>query len=167
MQDRDIATKIESLNLDPILYSLVKKHDGPQWALVRAKKAEKWYRRFLFLVAKYPGETIVPTKEVDEVWHTHILDTHKYFQDCEAVFGEYLHHFPYLGTRGEQDRQDLETAFFRTLALFEFHFNETPLNSTKNSRSAICSSCAASCGEKGITYARKGGDLSIRPSVSV
>jgi hypothetical protein len=166
MQDRDIATKVESLNLDPILYSLVKKPDGPQWTLLRAKKAEKWYKRFLFLIAKYPDEAIVPTKEVDEVWHTHILDTQKYFQDCGAVFGEYLHHFPYLGTRGEQDRHDLEAAFFRTLALFEFHFNETPLDSLKSSRSAICSSCSSSC-SKSSARSGKGVDLSVRPSVSV
>lgn len=37
-----------------------------------------------------------PTHVVDIFWHTHILFTRKYFKDCEAIFGQYLHHEPVL-----------------------------------------------------------------------
>ena len=41
----------------------------------------------------------------------HILDTRKYAADCEAAFGHFVHHFPYLGLRGEEDTKALEAAF--------------------------------------------------------
>jgi hypothetical protein len=46
-------------------------------------------------------------KIVDEIWHQHILDTHAYHRDCDAIFGSYLHHFPYFGMRGDADAQAL------------------------------------------------------------
>lgn len=140
MEPKEISQKIQAIDLDPIIYNLTQRHDGPKWSLARARAAEKWYRRFLFLVANYPDEAIVPTKEIDEIWHTHILDTRKYIEDCNALFGEYLHHFPYLGSRGEDDKRNLEDAFFRSLALFELHFNEMPIDKIEGSTSAICSS---------------------------
>lgn len=66
------------------------------------------------MVARHPGESIIPHKEVDEVWHMHILDTRKYAADCENIFGHFLHHFPYFGMRGAHDRDDLEKAFARS-----------------------------------------------------
>lgn len=36
----------------------------------------------------------VPNKQIDEMWHEHILDTRKYSDDCQTVFGYYLHHTP-------------------------------------------------------------------------
>ena len=70
------------------------------------------YRRFLTLMKKYPHEQTSPLVDVDMFWHYHILDTMKYAADCEAVFGYFLHHFPYVGMRGEED----EGAFCRNSA---------------------------------------------------
>lgn len=38
----------------------------------------------------------MPTVDIDDVWHLHVLDTSRYMKDCEAIFGEYLHHTPVL-----------------------------------------------------------------------
>src|SRR5262249_39319225 len=58
----------------------------------------------------------------DRFWHMHILDTRKYAADCDAVFGHFLHHFPYLGLRGEEDAKALDAAFAQMQALLAREF---------------------------------------------
>ena len=55
---------------------------------------EKYYKDFLFIAKKYPELPLVPSIEIDELWHNHILDTSKYMNDCQNIFGYYLHHAP-------------------------------------------------------------------------
>lgn len=58
---------------------------------------ESEYRQFLYLIAINPGKTVVPwTQDVDDFWHQHILDTKKYREDCEKVFGRFIDHNPHL-----------------------------------------------------------------------
>jgi hypothetical protein len=82
------------------------------------------YRRFLALHLAYPGADIVPCKLVDQIWHQHILDTRAYTRDCDAVFGEFLHHFPYFGMNGPEDAQALHDAYAWTLARYREAFGE-------------------------------------------
>ena len=35
-----------------------------------------------------------PEPIADIVWHTHILFTEKYHEDCLEIFGDYIHHRP-------------------------------------------------------------------------
>ncbi|MEH6435478.1 glycine-rich domain-containing protein [Massilia sp. DD77] len=82
---------------------------GEGWSEVRANAVEAEYRRFLFLMKKYPDEQASPTVDVDTFWHYHILDTMKYARDCAQAFGYFLHHYPYVGigeraVEGEQVR---------------------------------------------------------------
>jgi len=37
------------------------------------------------------------------MWHAHILDTEKYAKDSQAIFGRFLHHWPYSGLMGSED----------------------------------------------------------------
>ncbi len=54
-----------------------------------ADSLEAQYRGFFF-----SGGTWTVSPEIDLFWHEHILDTKKYKQDCEMVFGRFLHHVP-------------------------------------------------------------------------
>jgi hypothetical protein len=74
----------------------------------------------------YPDADIVPCAIVDEIWHAHILDTLAYHEDCDAIFGEYLHHFPYFGMRGEDDAAALLDAYDDTLAKYQAAFGAPP-----------------------------------------
>ena len=74
----------------------------------------------------YPDADIVPCKIVDEIWHQHILDTAAYRDDCDALFGRFLDHFPYFGMRGEDDAQALLDAYADTLERYEAAFGEPP-----------------------------------------
>ncbi len=106
---------IDSLNLQPIMAKL--EYEGVRKDVI--EELEVIYRGFLLLHALHPGTIMVPTQELDEFWHHHILDTAKYAEDCEAVFGFFLHHFPYFGMRNEDDAVDLQEKFRRTSELFE------------------------------------------------
>src|SRR6476619_1403293 len=94
---------IAELDLDPIKVKLMHKESGEGWTLEYANQMELEYRRFLYLMKMFPNEQAAPLFDVDIFWHYHILDTMKYAVDCEEVFGYFLHHFPYVGLRGEDD----------------------------------------------------------------
>ncbi len=115
---------IETLDLDPIKIKLLCSSDGPGWDREKIEQVEKRYRQFLILNLKHRDRQIVPTKSVDTFWHTHILDTMKYAEDCQTIFGHFLHHFPYFGMRGEEDARNLQRAFEETQVLFEGEFGE-------------------------------------------
>ncbi|MCB1917122.1 MAG: glycine-rich domain-containing protein-like [Rhodocyclaceae bacterium] len=153
-----------ALDLEPIVYSLVKKDDGPRWSMKKAQSAVLWYRRFLFLTCLHPERLVVPTKEIDEVWHAHILDTKKYFDDCHNLCGKFIHHFPYLGLRGRQDEEQLNEAFFESLAMYEKYFNAIPVDVSSQYSSALCSSCSA-CGSYISPSRAKVANLTERPTI--
>lgn len=125
---RDISScikAVERLDLGPIMFKLVMDEEGPKWSVAQAQAAERWYRRFLILNLKYPNNVVVPNKIIDQFWHQHILDTRKYAQDCEGIFGGLLHHFPYFGIRDEEDARNLGQAFQQTKDLFLVEFGES------------------------------------------
>lgn len=128
----------QTLDLEPIKFSLALREEGPRWSLDKIETVETWYRRFLFLVHLHPGKSIVPTKDVDLFWHTHILDTKKYMADCEALFGGYVHHFPYFGMRGEKDRMSLDEAVGETEKLHQKIFGESPVDSGVADCGSLC-----------------------------
>lgn len=128
-EERTLLTKLEGLDLDPIKVKLMDAEEGYGWAREQADAAANAYKQFLFINAKYDGCSIVPTKLVDKVWHYHILDTGKYAEDSQEIFGRFLHHFPYFGMRGEEDAENLKAAFEETLDLFMENFGSSQLGS--------------------------------------
>jgi hypothetical protein len=85
--------KVAALDLSPIMAKVVAEHDMDA---ATAACAEELYRQFLVLKAEKMGSTLVPPRLADLVWHEHITHTRQYMADCQAVFGEYLHHTPGL-----------------------------------------------------------------------
>jgi hypothetical protein len=122
--------RVDALDLDPIACKLMHPEPGQTtMTLAEADQLITAYRGFLKLCAWYPDQSIVPSKAIDEVWHAHILDTAKYAADSRAVFGHFLHHFPYFGLRGPADEATWHAARDRTRHLFRLHFGtgtETP-----------------------------------------
>ena len=94
----------------------------PRWQPDDIAVCERMYRRFLSLLIEHPKEALVPSKVIDEYWHTHILHTKKYHNDCMAMAGRYLHHTP--ADADLSDASALEQGFKRTLALYESTFGE-------------------------------------------
>src|SRR5712692_7795104 len=129
----EIVAAIQALDLEPIKFKLMDHEEGQGWSREYVDQMEIAYRRFLTLSVKYPEETIAPSKDVDKFWHGHILDTMKYAEDCQNVFGYFLHHFPYFGMRGEEDAANLAEAGRTTQRLYEQEFGKAVL-----SQAAMC-----------------------------
>jgi hypothetical protein len=87
--------KLYCLDLGPIAYQLVYPHEGQGWSLEQTSWAIFNYKRFLLQHYLAPNQPLSPNRLVDQVWHAHILDTQKYLEDCDWLFGYVVHHFPY------------------------------------------------------------------------
>lgn len=126
---------IDSIDFSMIIDKMTK-HES--WLKKDAEKTCQYYRNFLFLKKKYASQPIKipPSQDVDEFWHRHILDTEKYIHDCQAIFGHYLHHYPYFGIDAYSTWDDLTSAFdqVQKIHLAEFGY---PIEATKSSRARI------------------------------
>jgi hypothetical protein len=120
--DVGIDEAVASLDFSKLKWKLLHDEEGTDLTEDEVELAEREYRRFLTLKRMYPHCEFVPNKLVDAFWHAHILDTRSYHADCDAVFGYYLHHFPYFGIHDADDRQALEDAFAETRRIYEMHF---------------------------------------------
>lgn len=129
--------KLTQLDLEPIAYRLIHSNQE-KWNIKQTNQAISAYLMFLLLVYLYPNSQLVPNQEIDRVWHYHILDTIKYAEDCEMLFGRFIHHFPYFGKRGKMDENNLQTAFEQTQVLFQEHFGTSMKVSNKPSIAADC-----------------------------
>ena len=113
---------IYSIDFSNIIHKMVK-HQG--WLYKDAQKTCQLYRNYLFLKRKYGSKhALPPSKDIDEFWHLHILDTKSYRQDCVAIFGEYLDHYPYFGIDKTSNFDDLNQAFSKMQELHEHEFGE-------------------------------------------
>lgn len=124
MNSNAAVNMIAKVDLDPIKVKLMDKESGEGWSLAQTNAVEFEYRRFLCLMKLFPQEQAAPLFDVDVFWHYHILDTMKYAEDCEQIFGYFLHHFPYVGLRGENDKVMLEEFGVRMQQLYETTFGE-------------------------------------------
>jgi hypothetical protein len=160
-----VTRRIAALDLEPIKFKLVKEGE---YTCEDVETLDKWYRRFLFLTFKYKDRPIVVSEAIDAFWHQHILDTRKYAQDCEAVFGEMLHHFPYFGLRGDEDYRALRSAYQGTLEMMRREFGETPdeelrvlgTNAMDAELPSLCSDCGGAIASADVPFG------SLRPRLS-
>ena len=143
-QDQEFLDRLHNLDLEPIIFRVMYL-EKTLWSLEKADNVAQMYRCFLYLAWKYPGKVIVPNKAVDQFWHQHILDTEKYHQDCQAVFGYFMHHFPYFGMRGEVDTQALNTAFAETLSLLKEQFGDTDILGNTKASDCLFASKSSDC----------------------
>lgn len=124
---REIDPKIAAIDLSQVRRKLTEPEpEGKGWTAEQALDAEKWYRRFLHIIAKYPDAQPVPNLPIDAFWHQHILDTRAYARDCEMAFGRFIHHYPYFGLNDDADERD--ACFDHTNELYRLEFGEDCLS---------------------------------------
>ena len=93
--ERIFLEKLNALDLGPIVWQLLHSSRSEGWSSERALVAIAAYKHFLFAHYLHPDRSLSPTNDVDRVWHCHILDTQKYIDDCQWLFGRIIHHYPY------------------------------------------------------------------------
>ena len=130
--------RVSQLDFTMLKRKLMEEHG---WTAEFCEEAESLYRKFLALNARYPDRKVCPTGPIDEFWHSHIIDTRAYHRDCDLVFGEYLHHFPYFGMRGAEDREALESTFRESVELFIIHFGIDPTSGDTEARGCSSQRC--------------------------
>ncbi|MBP7075217.1 MAG: glycine-rich domain-containing protein-like [Rhabdochlamydiaceae bacterium] len=96
--------------------------DRYKWPSENASEAVRRYKNFLLLLLKYPNEVLAPTPDIDEAWHNHILFTREYMRDCQAIFGNYLHHAP--SRNSPEEKKVMLEAQSRSSDLYIQEFNE-------------------------------------------
>ncbi len=137
------SVEILNLDLEPIMIKVMDKGEGLGWSLDFTKKVAEEYKKYLALCLKNPDKAIIPSSYVDDFWHYHILDTLKYQEDCQNIFGYFLHHFPYFGMRGKEDEENLKIAWQESCAIYEKHFG--PMNKEIWHTSKRCPNCGRRC----------------------
>lgn len=147
---------IATLNFDAIKTKLMHGASGEGWSAAHANAVEIEYRRFLTLMKLYPNEANAPLVDVDTFWHYHILDTAKYAADCAAVFGYFLHHYPYLGMQGADSDADRAAAGARTGELYAATFGASP-TAPAPADAAWCGAAAAALAWCGAATAEPAG----------
>lgn len=65
-------------------------------------KAIERYKKFLRLAKEYPSDRLSPTKDIDEIWHLHMLSPIKHHSDCQKYFGKTLDHNGGFGKLDEE-----------------------------------------------------------------
>jgi len=94
------------------------------WPSAYARAAIEEYRRFCYL-AMTAGHTVVPSDEIDQVWHLHLLYSERYWNDfCGNVLGRPFHHVPALGGAEDADRH--RRLYAKTLSSYEKAFGTRP-----------------------------------------
>jgi hypothetical protein len=139
---KQVIADIESLDLEPVKFKISSKEEGYGWTSEHTDRIELAYRRFMMLRAMHPQLQLAPTRDIDAFWHAHILDTRKYAEDCQHIFGEFIHHFPYLGLLGDEDKLENAATSLRELFVSEFG-EDVPDN---NHRGVAGDTAAAFCG---------------------
>lgn len=121
----DAKNYLESLDLTYLADAMSSEnYPLPRWERDEALHCLQIYKNFLWLHKLYPQVSLVPTKEIDECWHNHILYTRNYARDCEQLFGHYFHHLPAIP--GENDNE-LASHYSQTKELYFLVYNQ-PIN---------------------------------------
>src|SRR5262245_42153241 len=119
-----VIAAIQALNLESVKLRVTDPKLGEGLTRAYADNIEVAYKNYLTMLVKYQddAEDILLAEDVDEFWHTHILQTIKYTEDCEAVFGKYLHHAPHVGEVTAEDLEKRNGQAEKTRRLYEKEF---------------------------------------------
>jgi hypothetical protein len=102
------------------------------------ERATHRYLAFLKLAPTVDGP-IVPTLDIDIIWHSHMLSPIDYFPECKTLAGRVLDH------NDEMPNDQLSTAFNRTKSTWEKQYHTPMVGKRKQHQSSGCGGCA-SCG---------------------
>lgn len=142
----DTWAKILAIDLVPVREKFLSRKSWwwRLWHSSEMLETEAEYRQFLYLIATNPGKTIVPwSQKLDDFWHEHILDTRKYEEDCQKIFGQFIHHNPHLpkGTvehskAAKETREIYRESFTNTTVFIDAGCSIMPI---------VFSSCGSNC----------------------
>src|SRR5688572_19206655 len=122
--EHEVIAGIQALDLEPVKLRMMDRELGEGWTRQYADGIAVAYKNYLTMLVKYQddAENILLSEDVDEFWHTHILQTRKYMQDCQNMFGNFLHHEPHVGEVTAADLEKRTVQAEKTRQLYEREF---------------------------------------------
>lgn len=93
------------------------------WSEVRRQREAQRYARFLLLARDNRSHSIAPTRDIDQMWHLHMLHPKAYYEDCMRLFGEIFDHDGGFGAAADEE-PILRENFLKTMALYEQRWGE-------------------------------------------
>lgn len=119
-------------------------HKPEGWTQADVLHAMCRYERFLGLVAAHPGLPQAPTRDIDEMWHLHMLSPRAYYDDCMRMFGDILDHDGGFG-KGEDEAAQLQVTFEQTSRMWQEMYGE-PYVATHGQQATKCwHDCVGRC----------------------
>jgi|GEM_PF-1788690 len=114
-----------------------------------ADQAIAEYRKFLVLARLGYGPLEMFSRQVDEVWHAHILFTRDYAEFCQMAFGRFFHHQPHTSSENSGSekisKQQHDPAFHFATAYTNVFGSLSPLwENVRLSDCKIASDCKTS-----------------------
>ncbi|WP_437723628.1 glycine-rich domain-containing protein [Sorangium sp. So ce861] len=102
------------------------------------------YTKFLQLAARHPDRRLAPTREIDHMWHLHMLHPRAYQNDCQRLLGSVLDHDGGFGADPEE-LPALQQAFAETAALWEREFGEPYVQEPGTGSTSCWHNCQSRC----------------------
>ena len=102
-----------------------------EWSGDQIEISIERYEKFLRLASKYPLASIAPTRDIDEIWHLHMLSPVSYYNDCMKLIGKILDHDGGFGAKSEE-LPELESTFMETSKLWEKEYGISYVDEPKS-----------------------------------
>lgn len=105
-----------------------------------ATEMEVEYRKFMFLRIQHVDEVLPMSKDVDDFWHVHVMNTRNYHFFIETCAnGIFIHHRP---TISDEENKALMSAYLNgTLMRYREYFGEPPNKFWKKDPTTACCIC--------------------------
>lgn len=116
---------VDAIDLAGVVEILTEMPGGLRHPLSDVHKAIRLYRIFLVVKGLHWKRKVVPSPSIDLIWHTHILQTTQYRQDCRKLFGKFLDHDPFFGTRSDEELRQYRAAKHWTKSAVMWYFGVT------------------------------------------
>lgn len=108
-----------------------------EWTDEEIRRELGRYEKFLTLAQRYPGQPLAPTKNIDELWHLHMMHPRVYYEDCMRLFGDILDHDGGFGADANE-LPELQETFGKTAELWEKEFGEPYVSKKDDPRMTNC-----------------------------
>jgi hypothetical protein len=116
------------------------------WSLEKRERELRRYQMFLHLAAKQPEQRATPTRDIDELWHLHMLHPVAYHRDCLRLFGGIFDHDGGFGTNAGE-LPVLKAAFREFAVRWEAEYGE-PYLPAMPSHEAGATNCWHDCSNR-------------------
>ena len=149
IKPHDIHPSVDNLNLERIKWKILNDDSMNRIEDITPEivdLSEREYRRFLTLRLENPGVRFSPTELMDLFWHAHILDTVSYVDDCNSLFGEYLHHVPNFGPHQKPGVSFDGDAWKVMCKLYNQRFGSEPVSNFNTGGNCNVDGCHTACG---------------------